>query len=73
VEDGVHTSQLLDVLLKRAQVQTLLDDGPSGAGLEVKHVLHVLDQRSYAGVEVRALGVRHGLKTEGPKKVTRGG
>jgi hypothetical protein len=55
--------QLLDVLLKRAQVQTLLDDGPGSAGLQVKHVLRVPNQRSHASVEVRALGVGHNLKT----------
>jgi hypothetical protein len=62
VEDGVLTPQLLGVLLKRAQVQTLLDDGPDGVVLQVEHVLRVLGQRSHAGMEVRALGVRHGLK-----------
>jgi hypothetical protein len=55
--------QLLDMLLKRARVQTLLDDGPSSAGLQVKHVLHVPSQRSHAGMEVRALGVGQDLKT----------
>jgi hypothetical protein len=54
--------QLLDMLLEQAQVQMLLDDGPSNAGLQVKHVLCVLGQLSHASVEVRALGVGHGLK-----------
>jgi hypothetical protein len=44
-------------------VQTLLGDGPGGVGLQVEHVLRVLSQCSHAGVEVRALGVEHGLKT----------
>jgi hypothetical protein len=51
------------MLLKRAQVQTLLDDGPASAGLQVKHVLRVLGQCSHASVEVRALEVGHDLKT----------
>jgi hypothetical protein len=55
--------QLLDVLLKQARVQTLLDDGPGSASMQVKHVLHVPGQRSHADVEVRALRVGHGLKT----------
>jgi hypothetical protein len=63
VEDGVCTPQLLDLLLKRAHVQTLLDDGPSSDGLQIKHVLRVPDQCSHVIVEVRALGVGHGLKT----------
>jgi hypothetical protein len=54
--------QLLDVLLKRAQVQTLLDDGPGSPGLQVTHVLRVPSQHSHADVEVRALRVGHGLK-----------
>jgi hypothetical protein len=54
--------QPLDVLLKRVQVQTLLDDGPDSAGLQVKRVLRVPNQRSHACVEVRALGVGHGHK-----------
>jgi hypothetical protein len=49
-------------LLKRPHVQTLLDDGPGSAGLQVKLVLRVLGQRSHASVEVRALGVGHDLK-----------
>jgi hypothetical protein len=54
--------QLLDVLLKRARVQTLPDDGLAIAGLQVKHVLRVPGQRSHASIEVRALGVGYGLK-----------
>jgi hypothetical protein len=69
MEDGVCTPQLLDMLLKRARVQMLLDDGPGSAGLQVKHVLRVTGQRSHAGVEVRALGVRHGLKTLLPHRI----
>jgi hypothetical protein len=41
----------------------MLDDGPGNASLQVKHVLRVLDQRSHVGMEVRALGVGHSLKT----------
>jgi hypothetical protein len=67
VEDGVCMPQLLDVLLKRAQMQMLLDDGPSSARLHVKHVLHVPGQRNHGDVEVRALGLdtasRHCLHT----------
>jgi hypothetical protein len=55
--------QLLDVLLKRARVQTLLDDDLGSAGLQVKHVLRVPSQHSDAGMEVRALRVGHGLQT----------
>jgi hypothetical protein len=69
VEDGICTPQLLDVLLKRAQVQTLSNDGPASAGLQVKHVLHVPGQRSHANVEVRALGVGHDLKTLLPHSI----
>jgi hypothetical protein len=43
-------------------VQTLLDDGPVSAGMQVQHVMHVPVQRSHASVEVRALGVGHGLE-----------
>jgi hypothetical protein len=50
-------------------VQTLLDDSPGSAGLQVEHVLHVPGKRSHAGVEVRALGVRHGLKTLLPHRI----
>jgi hypothetical protein len=62
VEDGVLTPQLLGVLLKRAQVQTLLGDSPGGVGLQVEHVMHVLGQRSHTDVEVSALIVGHSLK-----------
>jgi hypothetical protein len=62
VEDGVCTPQLLDVLLKRARVQMLSHDGHASAGLQVKHVLRVPGQCSHADVEVRPLGVGHGLK-----------
>jgi hypothetical protein len=61
--------QLLDVLLKRVRVQTLLDDSPGSAGLQVKHVLCVPGQHSHASVEVRALGVGHGLKTLFPHRI----
>jgi hypothetical protein len=44
-------------------VQTLPNDGPASAGLQVKYVLRVPSQHSHASVEVRALGVGHGLKT----------
>jgi hypothetical protein len=53
--------QLLDVLLKRARVQMLPHDGPVSAGLQVKHVLRVPGQCSHAGVEMKPLGVGHGL------------
>jgi hypothetical protein len=69
VEDDVCTPQLLDVLLKQDQVQTLLDDGTGSAGLQVKHVLCVLSQHSHAGVEVGALGVRHDLKMLLPHRI----
>jgi hypothetical protein len=61
--------QLLGVLLKRAQVQTLLGDVPGGVGLQVKHVLRVPSQRSHANMEVWALRVGHGLKTLLPYKI----
>jgi hypothetical protein len=61
--------QLLNVLLKRAQVQTLLDDGPDSSDLQVKHVLCIPDQCSHAGIEVRALRVGHGLKMLLPHRV----
>jgi hypothetical protein len=69
MEDGVCTPQLLDVLLKRARVQTLLDDGPGSAGLQVKQVLCIPGQCSHANVEVRTLGVGHGLKTLLPHRI----
>jgi hypothetical protein len=47
----------------RRQTHTLLPGYPHGVVLEDEHVLHVLGQRSHPGVEVRALEVRHGLKT----------
>jgi hypothetical protein len=62
MEDGICMPQILNMLLKQAQVQTVLDDGPGSAGLQVKHVLRVPGQRSHASVEVRALGVGHDLK-----------
>jgi hypothetical protein len=61
--------QLLDVLPKQARVQTLLDDGPDSASLQVKHVLHVPSQRSHTSMEVRALGVGHGLKMLLPHRI----
>jgi hypothetical protein len=61
--------QLLDVLLKQARVQTLPHDGPTSAGLQVEHLLRVPSQRSHAGVEVRALGVGHGLKVLLPHRI----
>jgi hypothetical protein len=57
------------VLLKRARVQTLPHDGPASAGLQVKHVLHVPGQHSHASVEVRALGIGHGLKALHPHRI----
>jgi hypothetical protein len=61
--------QLFDMLLKRAQVQTLLDDGPGSASLQVKHVLRPPDQRNHADMEVRALGAGHGLMTLLPHRI----
>jgi hypothetical protein len=57
------------VLLKRARVQTLPNDGPASAGLQVKHVLHVPGQCSHASVEVRVLGVGYGLKALLPHRI----
>jgi hypothetical protein len=37
-------------------------DGPTGAGLQIKQVLHIPSQCSHAGVEVGPLGVGHNLK-----------
>jgi hypothetical protein len=54
--------QPLNVLLNQGQLQTLLDDDPGDAVLQVEHVLCVFGQCSHAGMEVRALGVRHGLE-----------
>jgi hypothetical protein len=50
-------------LLVRRQMRTLLPGCPCGVVLEDEQVLLVLGQRSHPGVEVRALEVRHGLKT----------
>jgi hypothetical protein len=50
-------------LLVRRQMCMLLPGYPRGVVLEVEQVLHVLGQRSHPGVEVRALEVRHDLKT----------
>jgi hypothetical protein len=49
-------------LLVRRQIRTLLHAHSDGVVLEVKQVLRVHDQRSHSGMEVRALGVGHGLK-----------
>jgi hypothetical protein len=57
------------VLPKRARVQTLLDDGPSSAGLQVKLVLRIPGQRSHASVQVRALGIGHSFKTLLPHRI----
>jgi hypothetical protein len=57
------------MLLKRARVQMLPHDGPASAGLQIKHVLRVPDQRSHASVEVRALGVGHDIKTLLPHRI----
>jgi hypothetical protein len=57
------------VLLKRARVKKLPNDGPASAGLQVKHVLCIPSQCSHASVEVRALGVGHGLKTLLPHRI----
>jgi hypothetical protein len=62
-------SQLLNVLLKRAQVQMLPHDGPANAGLQVKHVLRIPGQCSHASVEVGALGVGHDLKMLVPHRI----
>jgi hypothetical protein len=47
----------------RRQTRTLVPGCPHGVVLEVEQVLHVLGQRSHPSMEVRALEVRHGLKT----------
>jgi hypothetical protein len=57
------------VLLKCCQTHTLFQDGPSGAVLEVEHVLYVPSQQSHPDVEVRALEVKHGLKALLPYRV----
>jgi hypothetical protein len=49
-------------LLLRRQTRTLLHARPGSVVLEVEQVLRVPGQRSYPGMEVRALEVRHGLK-----------
>jgi hypothetical protein len=54
---------------RAAQVQMFLHDGPASAGLQVKHVLRVPDQRSHASVEVRPLGVGHSLKALLPHRI----
>jgi hypothetical protein len=56
-------------LLVRRQTRTLLHACPGGVVLKVEQVLHVPDQRSHLGVEVRALKVGHGLKTLLPYRV----
>jgi hypothetical protein len=61
--------QLLDMLLKRARVQTLPHDGPASVGRQVKHVLHVPGQRSHVDVEVRDLGVGHSLTALLPHRI----
>jgi hypothetical protein len=50
-------------LLVHHQTRMLLPGCPRGVVLEVEQVLHILDQRSHPGVEVRTLEVGHGLKT----------
>jgi hypothetical protein len=50
-------------------VQTLPNDGPASAGLQVKHVLRIPGQRSHASMEVRALGVGHDLKMLLPHRI----
>jgi hypothetical protein len=50
-------------------VQTLLDDSPGGASLQVKYVLRVPSQHNHACVEVRTLGVGHSLKTLLPHRI----
>jgi hypothetical protein len=57
------------MLLKRARVQMLPHDGPASVGLQVKHVLRVPGQCSHADVEVRPLGVGHGLKALLPHRI----
>jgi hypothetical protein len=53
-----------------SHTQVLLDDSPGGGMLQVKQVLHTLGHRNHAGVEVRTLGVRHGLKVLPPHRVS---
>jgi hypothetical protein len=56
-------------LLVCHQTRTLLPGCPRGVVLEVEQVLRVHGQRSHPGVEVRALEVRHSLKTLLPYEV----
>jgi hypothetical protein len=58
-----------DGILKRAKVQTLLDDGLGSVVLLVEYVLRVLGQHSHASVEVGDLRVRQGLKMLLPQKI----
>jgi hypothetical protein len=50
-------------------MHTLLPGCPRGVVLKVEQVLHVLGQRSHPNMEVRALEVRHSLKTLVPYRV----
>jgi hypothetical protein len=56
-------------LLVHRQTRTLLPGCPCGVVVEVEHVLCVLGQRSHPGMEVRAVEVRHDLKTPLPYEV----
>jgi hypothetical protein len=70
VEDGILMPQHLNLtgggsgtLLIHHQTRTVLRACPRVVVLNVEQVLHVPGQRSPPGMEVRALEVRHGLKT----------
>jgi hypothetical protein len=70
VEDGILMPQPLNpmgggsgTLLVRRQMCMLPHPHPGDVVLKVEQVLRVPSQRSHPGVEVRALEVRHGLKT----------
>jgi hypothetical protein len=51
------------VIIICGQLHTLLHDSPGGVMLQVEQVLCVLGHHRHANTEVRALKVRHGLKT----------
>jgi hypothetical protein len=70
VEDGILIPQPLnltggssDTLLACRQTRTLLHACPNGVVLKVEQVLRIPVQQSHPSMEVRALEVRHDLKT----------
>jgi hypothetical protein len=58
------------VLVICDHTQVLLDDSPGGGMLQVKRVLRILSHRSHATVQVRTLGVEHGLKALPPHGIS---